>query len=183
MLRMPQLAITLLATSCLTIVSAAPNPKQKEQKATAKSAQTVVTNDITSAILQAGVKNCAERINRVSNYQTAGQPFSAFIFMPPLDVDQHQLSLSMEIVPNGEPLTYASSTFSPNAAGGCSSVSESVVYWGAPCDAVAARAFAGAPLQGNLLNNIRTLKLGDLARVYLMPAGAGCISIKKELLP
>jgi len=168
----------LVAGSLLADLSAAPLAKQK---AGAKPA--VQTNDITTAILQAGVKNCAERINRVTNYQIGGQPFSAFLYMPPIDVDQHQLSLSMEIVPAGEPLTYASATFSPSSAGGCSSVSESIVYWGTTCDQVASKAFAGAAAQGSLLNNIRTLRLGDLARVYLMPAGAGCISIKKELLP
>jgi hypothetical protein len=59
---------------------------------------------------------------------------------------------------------------------------EAVVYWNMKCDDVAARQFAGLKQIGALRKDITMLDGGPALNVFLMPAGSGCISIKKEVV-
>jgi hypothetical protein len=107
---------------------------------------------------------------------------SAFLFVPSEHPDRKLVSVSYEEdIPNLPPV-YATASFSPNAANGCSGMYEAVIYWPVSCDAVAARQFARLKTSGKLGDNFRILELPGSARVFLMPADKGCVSIKKEIL-
>ncbi len=70
----------------------------------------------------------------------------------------------------------------PNQANGCGAAYDAVVYWPLKCDAVAAKQFASLKKVGQLKKDISVLDGGVATKVFLMPAGSGCVSIKKEVV-
>ena len=141
------------------------------------------TNQVATQTFAAGVRNCAARVDQVSNFLTKGTQSSALLFLPEREPDNMMVSLSAEVRAQGLPLTYASATFSPNTAIGCAAVYETVQYWNEPCKDVAAKTFKGSPSSGSLEAEISVLTIGPSARVFLLRAtNATCVTIKKEVV-
>lgn len=139
-------------------------------------------NNITQALFSAGAVSCAPRVNQITNFLIAGGEHGAFLFVPPKDVDQSLVSVSLEIQAANTPLAYASASFSPGTKIGCGGMYETVVYWNGACSAVASQIFKDAKVAGPLMRSITILEVSPAARIFLMPAGAGCVSIKKEVM-
>jgi hypothetical protein len=139
-------------------------------------------NPITEAAMKAGVKACKDRINQVSNFLTANTKTGWLLFQPASKPDQRLISVSMEAATKDIASAYVSESFAPNQANGCASVYETVVYWEKGCPVVAIKQFATFKKAGVLSKNISVLDGGPGVRVFLMPAGEGCIAIKKEVL-
>ena len=141
------------------------------------------TNQIATMMFATGVRNCAARVDQVSNFLTKGTRSSALVFLPEKDPDNSMISVSLEVQGEGIPRAYASATFSPNTAIGCSAEYETVQYWPEPCTVVATRQFKGAVPAGSMGGEIGIFNIGPLARVFLMRAtSSSCVSIKKEIL-
>lgn len=141
------------------------------------------TNQIATMMFSTGVRNCATRIDQISNFLTKGTRSSALLFLPEREPDNSMVSVSLEVQGDGIPRAYGSATFSPNTAIGCSGMYESVQYWPESCNAVAAKHFKGAVSTGSLGGEIAMFNIGPSARVFLMRAtGSSCVSIKKEIL-
>jgi hypothetical protein len=139
-------------------------------------------NNITQAAVNAGVLSCSSRINQISNFLTANtQGSGALMFLPPNNSDTQLISVSLEI-PLKDSSVYASASFAPNQANGCAGIYETVAYWPQKCTEVAEINFASFKKVGALSKNISVLNGGDSTKVFLMPAGAGCVSIKKEVV-
>ncbi len=140
-------------------------------------------NAVTQAAVQQGIMTCAARINHVTNFLGYAPPMGVLLMVPPTLPDQHLVPLAME-APLGstDGLAYVSATFAPNQANGCGAAYEAVVYWPTPCDAVQVRQFAGLKKVGYLKTDIAVLDGGVATKVFLLPAGAGCVSIKKEMV-
>lgn len=138
-------------------------------------------NSITHAAVNAGALACAGRINQVSGFLGYTPQAGALLMTPPAQPDQRLIPLAME-VPNEFGAAYVSASFAPNQANGCGATYDAVVYWPSKCDAVAAKQFAGLKKVGQLKNAITVLDGGAATKVFLMPAGNGCVSIKKEVV-
>ena len=67
-------------------------------------------------------------------------------------------------------------------AGSCSGLYQQVIYWPEPCTTLKTRVFAGFGAERPLLANVRQSEANPGLQLYLMPAGAGCVSVKKELI-
>jgi hypothetical protein len=140
-------------------------------------------NSITQAAVKAGVLACTSRINQVSNFLTAGsQAVSALLFLPPTNPDNQLLSVSLELTMKDSVAAYASASFAPNQANGCGGVYETVVYWPQKCESVASANFGTLKKIDAFSKNITVLDGGVSTKIFLMPAGTGCVSIKKELV-
>jgi hypothetical protein len=137
---------------------------------------------ITDAAVKAGVQACADRIYQVTNYLTTGIKSGAVLFTPPSDPDKRLVSLSLGLETPGGKVAYASESFAPNQANGCGSLYETVVYWDASCTDVAKLQFPGLKNSSAIVNNLIMLEGGASVRIFLMPAGMGCVAIKKEVL-
>jgi len=141
------------------------------------------TNQIATAMFSAGVRNCATRVDQISNFLTKGTRASALLFLPDRDPDNSMVSASLEVQSEGTPRAYGSATFSPNTVIGCAAMYETVQYWAESCNAVAAKYFKGAVSSGSLGAEIGMFTIGPSARVFLMRAtGSSCVSIKKEVI-
>ena len=146
-----------------------------------RAAEPARLNALAEAASKAGVRNCVDSINKVGNFLTADAQAGAHVFLSGKDANQHVFSGSMEVV-NQNVSSYASASFAASGPSGCDAMYEAVSYWNAGCDEVAAKVFSGFKPTGPLKKSIQALAAGENVRVYLMPAGAGCVSVKKEML-
>lgn len=140
-----------------------------------------VVNAVTQTAVSTGVLACAGRINQVSGFLGYTPQAGALLMTPSAQPDQRLIPLAME-VPNKFGAAYVSASFAPNQANGCGATYDAVVYWPDKCDAVAAKQFAGLKKIGQLKTAIAVLDGGVATKVFLMPAGSGCVSIKKEVV-
>jgi len=138
-------------------------------------------NGLAQAAANGGVVECIGRIQQVTDFLTGQSKSGAFLFLAPADANRHLASASLEIQA-GSVSTYASANFAPDGAGGCGGMYETVAYWANRCEEVATRVFASYPSAGKLSASISMLDGGPTMRVFLMPAGQGCLSIKKEMI-
>lgn len=155
---------------------------RKAKKAKAPSAPKI--NGLAQAAANVGVTDCVGRIHQVTDFLTTGSKSGAFLFLAPTDANRHVISSSLE-VQSGGASTYASASFAPYGFGACGALYETVSYWSSPCDEVGARIFPSFSKAGSLGGQggtIAMLEGNPSVRVFLMPAGQGCISIKKEML-
>ena len=140
-------------------------------------------NGITQAAVKAGVLACTSRINQVANFLTAGsQGVGALMFLPPNNPDQQLISASLEIPMKDASSAYASASFAPNQANGCAGMYETVVYWPQKCSEVTNKNFSTLKKIRALSKNITVLDGGVSTKIFLLPAGTGCVSIKKEII-
>lgn len=136
---------------------------------------------ITETFRQAGVKRCLGRIQQVTSFLNGGNKANeGFLFMPPAQQDNSFLSVSMEIATPNQ-FSYVSTNFHPRD-NECAGEYETVTYWKSSCKALAAKTYAKLPKKGNLKSKIVMLDGGPNMRVFLMPTGAGCVAIKKEVI-
>ncbi len=129
---------------------------------------------------QSGIRRCLPRIDQVVGFVTAGTQSGAMVFVPPVDADNRQTSVALEILGNNG-LSYIDTGYAPTSVG-CDAMYQSVTYWTNSCDEVARVAFPSFKKTNPLRQYIAVLDGGPSAKVFLMPAGTGCVSIKKEVL-
>jgi hypothetical protein len=145
------------------------------------SLQNAPTNAVTLTAVQQGVLNCAARINQVTTFLGYTPQAGALLMTPPTQPDQRLLPLVMEL-PNDAGATYVVASFAPNQANGCGATYDAVAYWPQPCEGVAGKQFPAFKNLGQIKNNITVLDGGAASKVFLLPAGSGCVSIKKEVV-
>jgi hypothetical protein len=173
--------------ACLSALLATPayaaSPAKKNQPAapaTPAPQAAPALGPIAGYAAQHGVRQCVGRVDQISKFLTNGATSSgAAVFLPPRDPDRGLVSVSLEVLGNNG-LSYVNTAYAPSATG-CDGVYEAVTYWAGSCDQVAA-SFQGFTTGTPLRQHIQTLDGGPNAKVYLMPAGQGCISIKKEVV-
>lgn len=175
--------ISIVGLACSLAGAQAPEPADAGTVRLLRDIGSGPTNQIATAMFSAGVRNCATRVDQVSNFLTRGTKTSALLFLPDKDPDNSMVSVSMEVQAEGTPRAYGSTTFSPNTAIGCAAAYETIQYWPESCNAVAAKHFKGAVSNGGLGAEIGIFTIGPSARVFLMRAtGSSCVSIKKEVI-
>ena len=161
------------------------NAQQPEQQS---SQQQMPANGVTQAAIKSGVQTCAARINQVTNFVGAGSQVGSMLFVTPSNQDKQLISISMEVAAKTQtdgkkvPVAYSTASFAPNQANGCGAVYDAIIYWDAKCDTVATKRFGDRKMARALQKNITILEGKTPAKVFLMPAGNGCISIKKEVV-
>lgn len=140
-------------------------------------------NPIAQAFAQSGVQRCLGRVDQVTKFLTNGSSASAgFLFIPPAQQDNSMLSTSMEIV-SGNTFSYASTSYHPRpTADNCGALYETVTYWQVSCPDLASSQYTALRKAEVLQTKVTMLDGGPNMRVFLMPAGTGCVAIKKEVI-
>lgn len=137
---------------------------------------------LAQAMAEAGVQACRPISDKVNQYLTGGPNPQGLFFGSPLNADVRISSTSMVL--NGlAGLSYASATFAPYAGMmGCGVVFESVTYRPEQCDAIR-QSMALPVVKGHGLGEaVLVLDGGQGMKMLLMPAGSGCLQVKKEVL-
>lgn len=143
--------------------------------------KTPVLNEITQTAVQSGVLTCSSRINQVSSFLTGSINSGALVFKQAGEADKEMFSASIEIVPSKGGSVYATASFAPNARGGCTGVYDTVEYLNASCAEVETTVLKETSRVG-VLNKDITARASGTIRFFLMPAGQGCLIIKKEIV-
>jgi hypothetical protein len=132
---------------------------------------------VTQAAVKMGVLSCVSRINQVITFLTANTQNGVFIFPVQSQPDQHIFSTSFELLVSGDSSIYASASFFPNK----DTVYDTVEYVNKGCDELEKTIFKNLKRVGVIKKNIVMLD-GGAVKVFLMPAGTGCVVIKKEVV-
>ena len=138
-------------------------------------------NAVTRAAVGQNLLKCASRVEQVSNFLGFSANAGAFLMASPQDGDNRIAPLLME-VPTPDGAAYVSATFAANQSNGCGATYDAVMYWPKSCDALASQQFVKLKRVGSLKKDIVVLDGGTNTKVFLMPAGSGCVSIKKEVV-
>lgn len=144
-------------------------------------------NPIRQAAEQRGFAACGPRVEQVTNFLGFGPAAGAFLMAPAAPPgsgagDQRLLPLVMEI-PLGPTSAIITASFAASpSGGGCGATYDAIVYWPQPCEVVAASQFASLRRMGMLKRDVLVLDGGPATKVFLMSAGAGCVSVKKEVV-
>lgn len=135
-------------------------------------------NAVTQAAVKLGVLSCVSRINQVASFLTADVKSGVYIFSPKSQPDQHVFSTSFELLRPDNSTIYASASFFPNK----DAVYDTVEYVNIGCEELEKTVFKNLKRVSVLKKNIVLLH-GGKVKVFLMPAGSGCVVIKKEVIP
>jgi|WetSurSiteA1Bulk_404760.scaffolds.fasta_scaffold26553_2 hypothetical protein len=154
----------------------------KQQPAAQQRPAPMGIHPVAQAAASAGAVECMGQINQLSSGLTANAKSGAFLFTSPTEGARRLTSVSFEVNAQNT-LAYSSASFAPVVGGGCQALYEAVVYWEKPCGEVAKAAFSTLKPAKVIMKDIEVLAdAKTLLRVFLMPAGKGCVSIKKDVL-
>ena len=165
--------------------STAPTPAPAAQTAQQPVTQPAAPgrpNPLTLAAAQQGVLSCSSRINPVVSALGVSDNSGGSWLLPPEQQDQRLAPLVVEMPISLGRSAYISATFAPNQANGCGGMYETVVYWPQKCDVVANKNFGTLKKLGALSRTIYVRDGGVTTKIFLMPAGTGCVAIKKEII-
>ena len=138
-------------------------------------------NPLVNAMVGQGVVHCQERVHQVADFLASGSNSGARLLMPTDHLNDHMVSASLEVF-NGSVLFYSNMDFAPLVAYGCDAVFETVTYWPNSCDVIAKTQFKQAQNTGKMRQYISVLTAGSNLQIFLMPAGNGCVAIKKQAI-
>lgn len=142
--------------------------------------QPITLGPVAQGAAENGIRRCLPRIDQTVTFLSVGAQTGAMVFTSPADPDNRLSSVALEVLgSNG--LSYVDTGYAPNTTS-CDAMYQTVTYWTDPCSEVARVAFPTFKKTNSLRQHIAVLDGGPSAKVFLMPAGAGCISIKKEVL-
>ena len=175
------LGLTLCAAAALVLAQTSPptpavvNP----QPAPASTAP----NGVTQAAVQQGALSCAARINQVSSFVTGSNPSNGQLLTGPQDrVNKDIVATAIEVEGSGI-TSLVTSSYAPGAgASECSATYDAITYWNASCAMVATSNYGAYKLTPPLMRSVYVLDGGPTVKVFLMPAGSGCVSVKKEMV-
>lgn len=175
------LVATALTGFAMVANAQVPAAAPKEPSAPQSPAPAAGPNAVTRAAVGQNILKCASRVEQVSNYLGFNANAGAFLMGSPQDGDNKITPLLME-VPTPDGVAYVSATFAANQSNGCGVTYDALTYWPKSCESLANEQFQQLKRVGMLKKDILVLNGGASMKVFLMPAGSGCVSIKKEVV-
>jgi hypothetical protein len=139
-------------------------------------------NALTQASVQAGALSCASRVEQVTRFLGFGPGVGASLMAPAAPADQRMFAIQMEVAAGASSNSLVDMSFAPQQANGCGATYEAISYWTQSCEALASGPFAQLKRVQALQKDVLLLDGGPASRVFLMQAGTGCVSIKKEIV-
>lgn len=155
-----------------------PEPAKPEPSAKPKAPP---VNPVTEAAVKAGVLTAASRINQILTFLTTNTKYAAYLFTPREQPDQSMFSVSLGLESKDLAEGYASASFAPTTNGRVAAVYDTVQYVAKSCEEVEKTIFKDLKRKGNLGKDIVILD-GRSVTIFLMPAGPGCVVIRKEVV-
>lgn len=135
---------------------------------------------LSAQLAKAGVKRCAPIIRAVAAFVT--ESGSAAFVVKPLGAapDTSPVVITVESAHAALGTTrYATISVVPSES--CAGFYEQTIYWPASCTAVKGQNFANFPATKPLLRNVQVSAASPTVSLQMMPAGPGCITMKKEI--
>lgn len=137
------------------------------------------SNPVTKALAQTGVHRCLSQVDRVTRFLANGQKPNVYLYAPNPPADQSTIFLSQELRSQNNSSVYASATFNPNGTGNCEGSYETVSYHPSSCNDLA-NSQLRALTSRRTVGNIQMFDVSATTSTFLMAAGTGCLTVKKE---
>lgn len=138
------------------------------------------TDRIAAAAAKAGIKRCAPIIKRVAEFLIEDGDAGFRLKSLGNDADTAPVTLSLETRHKALGTTrYSTIMIVPQA--NCSGYYEQSIFWPMACPDVKANNFANFPPAAFLHSAVALSEASQTVQLALMPAGAGCMSVKKEI--
>ncbi len=133
------------------------------------------------AVARAGLMDCAEPMNDLTERLLAGKKIGIYRF--PV-VDNNFVSLSAEVAVEGGATIYMTFNVAQNDHGSCQIAYESISDWANSCEEVATTVFPDFIPTRKLLNRVVLLRhaANDNRKVFTMPVESGCVALEKEVV-
>jgi hypothetical protein len=156
----------------------AARPPAEDANAAAGMSEAGPGQEVLVAMQQMHLTVCAQRVQQAMTFLFDGQP-AKFVAQPlGPDSDRWPTVFVIESAdPAGGHTRLSTLTLAPDCAGQY----EQVIYWSEPCSTIKASVFGKFTGEHPLLRDVHVSDDGPALQVYLTPAGAGCVSVKKEL--
>lgn len=137
---------------------------------------------VKQALQQIGASVCADAVVRAANY--IFEDGEGNFTIQPLGPDSNRwpIVLTMESHHKGGSAASRLTILTLAPAGTCSGSYEQIITWTQSCASVKSSFFSGFKNEHLLYQNVKLSELNAGIQLYLIPNGAGCVSIKKELL-
>lgn len=136
---------------------------------------------VRNALRQVGATACADTIARAADFLFEdGQGEFTLQPLGP-DANRWPIVLTIESAHARSGATRLSIiTIAP--AGSCSGSYEQIITWPQSCAVLKTTVFAAFKSERPLFRTVRQSELTPGIQLYLLPAGTGCVSVKKELI-
>jgi hypothetical protein len=139
------------------------------------------SSQLGKAMAQSRLNTCAPTVQRAADFLFEGG--AADFTLQPLGPDANRWPSVVTIEsrpPDGGQTRFSTLVIAP--AGSCAGLYQQVIYWNEPCATVQKTVFGAFAGARPLYRDVQVSEANPGLQVYLMPAGKGCVSIKKELL-
>jgi hypothetical protein len=135
---------------------------------------------LAAAMSQLGMTTCSSRLQQVMDFLLEGQDGDFTVQPLGPDANRWPVVVTLESAhPAHGHTRFAVISASPGM--GCSGFYEQTIYWPEPCVELKRRTFSSFGGSHVLYRNVQASELNAGLQLYLIPSGAGCVSVKKEL--
>jgi hypothetical protein len=138
-------------------------------------------NPVAVLASQLNASRCINMARQIGEQVVGPHPSAGVVMAAASGADQSLFSTSIE-TRDAVGAHFVSTFLTPNARGGCDGGYDDVRYWSKSCDQLVMEDMRGVGTLRPLGPHIGTLVAGTNQHIYLMAAGQGCVSIRKELL-
>lgn len=160
----------------------APDPVQKPAPAAANPKEQDAEKFLSQAAQNLGVRTCRPMADKVNRYLIGDSQSWGMLYASPENPNTRIVSSVIEIQTQQGSTTYVSASYAPNGDMACGVAYDAVTYWNESCADVSSKVLKDLRPIGTLGNKIVMLDGGPAMRMFLMPAGSGCVQIKKEVI-
>ncbi len=138
------------------------------------------TQRLAASLNQIHANVCGPAIQQVAAFLLEGQEANFTIQPLGPNADSWPMVVVMESAhPSVGHTRFSTIVAAPN--GGCSGMYEQTIYWAEPCTQLKKTVFAAFQGAHMILKDVQASEANAGLQLYLMPGGAGCVSVKKEL--
>lgn len=141
-------------------------------------ADAVAQNQVVEQAQKAGVKRCLPAVAAISNYLIGADPHGVDSFRT-RKPDEQPFSATIER-DTADGVALSSVTVTPLQDGDCALSYDQINWYNSSCLVVAKELYPQHQYRGVLSKKV--ILLEGAASVYLLPAGDGCLVLKKEVI-
>ncbi len=172
------LVVAVAARDASAASSQPPTPRSADTSLSGSMSDTNPGRQVALAMQQMHLTVCAAAVQRAADFIFEGQ--NANVVAQPLGPDGDRWP-TVFVIESADPAGGHTRLTILMVTPGCAGMYEQTIYWSQPCSTIKSTVFSKYVGEHAMLRDVKVSDAGAALQVYLTPAGAGCVSVKKEL--